>query len=349
MSWWNEAWGNRFRYDIPNASLPDGESLTDYPLHIPLTTEAPAGFWAHVKVDGADIRIVASDDETQLEDCHLEGWDQANSKGHLWVKDTIPEDTGTNTHWVYVYYNNAAAAADWDKSATYNADYGGVYHLDETSGHHLDATANGRDSTAETLEQQGADIGQIDGADEFEPEDGVTIPATSLSVSAGTIVALAKTTADTASAAYVYQHVKSGPTNRIYLFQKSARSFVVRLGSTGDQDTGEDFVLGTVHAVGLTWDGTTGRAYFDGAEVHDWEYVGLTALDPSAYIGNTKVYDHGWEGILDEVRISQVRRSAEWMEFACLSDKGNAGTGGAEETLALPRYPAVVFQNPAIL
>lgn len=119
MSWWNSEWSHRFAYEIPNANLPDGESLVDFPLHIDLTSDAPAEFWSRVQADGDDIRVVDSDDSTQLTGCHLEGWDQGGSLGHLWVKCTLPQDTGSNTYTVYIYYGNAGAVAEWDKEGTY--------------------------------------------------------------------------------------------------------------------------------------------------------------------------------------------------------------------------------------
>ncbi|GAG25494.1 unnamed protein product, partial [marine sediment metagenome] len=195
-SWWDSSWNYRFKYTIINDDLPDTESLPNFPLHIDLNG-APAGFWTHVSSEtGDDIRVLDCNDSDQLEGIHLEGWNYKSKLGHIWVKKTIAQKNGTNTDCAYVYYGNASADAAWDKEGTYDANYVGVWHLDETTGnHHLDATDKSNDSTTETVTQQGADIGRVNGADEFDgSDDYVNVPdkdALDLS-STGTIEVWAK-------------------------------------------------------------------------------------------------------------------------------------------------------------
>lgn len=335
-SWWNTDWTHRFKYTILNDNLPDGESLVDFPLHIDLTNDAPAGFWSHVKSDGSDIRVVDRDG-IQLTGCHLEGWDYANHKGHLWVKKTIAQDTGSNTDFVYVYYGNAGAAADWDKEGTYNTGYKAVWHLDESTGHYLDATANGNDSTAEQVTSQTA-TGRINGCPEFDgAHNYIEVPdSDSLSaLSALTIKALFKRDENTGDRRLVS---KWTPNNQEYRTSIRFSSGKFRVGIYGkEKDTsGTDFTAGVWVDVAVTWDGSNqAKVYKDGAL-----YETLTLSNVPSPTNKTSPFvfgKHGssaseyWDGLIDEVRISDVARSAEWIAFAYLSDKGDAGTAGAEE------------------
>jgi hypothetical protein len=84
-------------------------------------------FWAHVKSDGADIRVVDSDDTTVL-DYYIPEWDYADKQGFILVKvPSLP--LGTKT--LYLYYGNSLAVSAEDPSFCMNveedfSDYGQV-------------------------------------------------------------------------------------------------------------------------------------------------------------------------------------------------------------------------------
>jgi hypothetical protein len=353
MTWWDTDWQHRFIYEIPNENLPDGEELADFPFHIDLGKDAPANFWSHVKSDGSDVRVVDRDG-TQITGCHLEGWDYDNQKGHLWCKKTVAQDTGSNTDWVYVYYGNDEASADWDKEGTYNSAYKMVQHLDEASGQHLDATANGNDSNAVSVTDQDA-VGNIDGADEFDlsnkyiriPDDPEwDLPNGQLTVGC-----------------WMYPHTNT-PGAHMRLVRRPGSSVNCNWGITilassgylngvirlrggdyvGSLLSEEQVAVNEWQYVVLTWDGSNIELFHDGVSKGSDSLSGtIWGQSDPLYIGAGNTTADEFDGLIDEVRISNVARSSEWIAFAYLSDKGEAGTAGEEESQEAPAAQAYAF------
>ena len=65
-------------------------------------------FWAHVKSDGSDIRVVDADDSTVLTYC-VPQWDYANKKGFILVQ--VPTLATNSTKTIYLYYGNSGAVS----------------------------------------------------------------------------------------------------------------------------------------------------------------------------------------------------------------------------------------------
>ncbi|MFA6357516.1 MAG: DUF2341 domain-containing protein, partial [Candidatus Omnitrophota bacterium] len=65
-------------------------------------------FWAHVKSDASDIRVVDSDDTTVLS-YHIPEWDYANKKGFILAKTASLASSAAKT--VYLYYGNSSAVS----------------------------------------------------------------------------------------------------------------------------------------------------------------------------------------------------------------------------------------------
>jgi len=65
-------------------------------------------FWAHVKSDGGDIRVVDADDATVLS-YYVPEWDYANKKGFVLVQ--VPSLAATSTKTIYLYYGNSSAVS----------------------------------------------------------------------------------------------------------------------------------------------------------------------------------------------------------------------------------------------
>ena len=126
--------------------------------------------------NGADIRFVDADNSETLP-YEIEEWKEDDTS-IIWVKvPNIPKDEpGVDSDYIWMYYGNPDASDNQEPENVWSNNYAMVQHLEETSGHHIDSTSNSNDSTSENVTRQGADIGQIDGADEFDGTDSVVIP-----------------------------------------------------------------------------------------------------------------------------------------------------------------------------
>ncbi|NMC35697.1 LamG domain-containing protein [Candidatus Beckwithbacteria bacterium] len=343
FAWWDSSWQYRFKYTIDNSGV--GETLTDFPLHIDLTNDAPAHFWAYVAAGGTDIRVIDENDSTNLSSqAHLEGFDKASSKGHLWVKKTIT--TTGNADFVWVYYGNSGASSafsDTTKQNTYNNNYAGVWHLDETSGTHYDGTTNNKDSTSITITTQGSAIGQINGCDlfggnsdsismgdvlDFERTNPFTFEAWIKNSATHQEPIISKLASSSPNNGFEFGYNASTP-NVLYfaLANNYSTNAIVAYGSKAVND-------GIWHYAVVSYNGSSNGSgvnfYVDGSlgngsvPRNSLSATTLTAYDfkigyrsSTIYSGNSNV---------DEVRVSNIVRSAEWVEFAYKSDGGNGGS-----------------------
>lgn len=232
-----------------------------------------------------------------------------------------------------------------------NSGYAAVYHLDETSGSHMDATSNNNDSVSIDVVQQGTATGQINGADEFDGvNDYVGIDdSVSLSfVSAATIGGWIKLDTDQAGERAIVRKNNQWALE-IFPSDNKIRSLIKTDGVDGwTAANDESFTIdaGTWYYFCFTWDGSILKHYANGAQVGSNKTVTGSIVDNSnaVYIGSQQT--GVWlDGVIDEVRISNVARTTEWVEFAYLSDNGVAGTAGAEEAGRIVLVDAVILET----
>ena len=140
-AWYNTAWTKRRRITIDPAKVSSAASLTNFPVLISLTADANLNSTA--RADGFDILFTGPNGTTKLEYER-----ESYSAGTLvaWVKVPSMVD-----NVIYLYYGNASAADQQNKTAVWDSNYAGVYHLKETTvtaGSVLsDSTANSRNLT----------------------------------------------------------------------------------------------------------------------------------------------------------------------------------------------------------
>ncbi|NMB57007.1 LamG domain-containing protein [Candidatus Beckwithbacteria bacterium] len=345
-AWWDTDWHYRFKYTIDNSGV--GEDLSNFPLHIALTNDTPAGFWTHVNANGYDIRIIDEDDSTNLTSyAHLEGWSSASSKGHLWVKKTVQSSTNDSDEFVWIYYGNSSISSspfsDTTKQNTYNSNYVGVWHLDETSGTHYDATSNNNDSSSVSVLTQGSAIGMIDGADSFNGSSNYISTTASLNWTstnafsfcgwfnfANSTTGYMLATSNTVGSGALISSLSKDS------YESGKVSFIV-----GKQGTGQSHIESSISYQTDQWeyycgvyDGSDNMyLYRNGVLVGSGSYINGSATSNGSgfymmYENNNSNYVNGK---LDDVKIYNNAFSSEWIEYAYKSDGGTGGTGGTEE------------------
>ena len=149
MSWYNTSWQYRKKIiiDHTKVSAPSG-SLLNFPVLVDLSYLG-SDFFTHIKSDGSDIVITASDGITKLKR-ELVSIDTGSGgeTGELWVK-LLSLDATVDTD-IYIYYGNNLASEVNDID-TWNSNYKIVQHLNEDpsgSGAVMkDSTINANDGT----------------------------------------------------------------------------------------------------------------------------------------------------------------------------------------------------------
>lgn len=141
-AWWNDEWN--FRKEITLDLTPAGGDIaataTDVPVLLRLSL-ANFSYFADVKPDGSDFRLIAGDDKTPLK-FHVERFDAANQMAFIWVR--VPQLTGgVATDRIFLYYGNPNAPPAGEPAGTFDPSQALVLHLSEPTGAPIDATAFG--------------------------------------------------------------------------------------------------------------------------------------------------------------------------------------------------------------
>lgn len=144
-AWWQDDWSYRKQIRIDAAALPPELATQQTLLTVPLRLHlGNFDYFADLRADGADLRVIAADDATPLP-FHVEFMDTNAGLAVVWI-GLVP---GAATE-IGLYYGNADAAPAADSAASWGADVLAAYHFSDRMGLPRDATANGHDASAGT-------------------------------------------------------------------------------------------------------------------------------------------------------------------------------------------------------
>lgn len=232
----------------------------------------------------------------------------------------------------YIGYGDTTITTDQsNKTAVWTNGFAGVYHLATTAG--LDSTSNANNGTNNGSTACG---GKIDGATCY-------VNASTQFIDLGAGASLDLTSTFTIEAWAIYNDSSSNHDWRVFskldcpsncvgyeLFHNSSGLFSLQTGngtSSGGNEGGGLNTLsistpatqGTTYYVATTFNGTANASiYLNGAL--DTALTNFTTTGSSstthAFIGQYAGGGHSWEGTIDEVRISNVVRSATWISTA---------------------------------
>jgi uncharacterized delta-60 repeat protein len=312
--------------------------LHDFPVVIRSTDQNNPVF-QNAKADGKDILFMLPD-HTKL--AHEVESYKTGSAAELvaWVK--IPVFSSTADAEINMYYGNADADQG-NREAVWDSSYVMVQHLSETTGQHLDSTINNNDSCENindcksnpgiNVSSQGQTVtAKIGGADEFIQDSYVTIPDRGVD----STIDLSGNGPVTYSA-WVYAR-SSGESGSGGIFSKGGGAAGVYGYKFNFEDTDNGGNCGP-NQLGPTRAGRWNGPCSEALSLNTWVYVtyvfnppsshsiyfnDLTAVsspsDAAAGAADTSVsfkigeyFGSSWDGFIDEVRISNTARSAEWI------------------------------------
>lgn len=171
--WWNDGWRYRKILTFNNAGR--SENLQNFPVLIKLTS---ANFdFSKTQSGGQDIRFIDSDNNTQLP-YEIELWDSSAKTAVIWVK--VPQiDSNSASDFIYVYYGNNSASDSQTASSVWDSNFEDVWHLKEsgngTNGEYKDSTSNANHGQGGAGTSTKVPIltssGKIDGALAFDGTD----------------------------------------------------------------------------------------------------------------------------------------------------------------------------------
>jgi hypothetical protein len=326
---------------IQESQIPDGASLVDFPVLLKMTdlslrSSANGG---HVENNnGYDILVYQSPCDSPL-DYQLEYYDPVTGEINIWVR--LPLLSTTADTRIYLYYGNPAVIADGSSTNTWQSSYSAIWHLSNNptlaAPSILDATANVHHGTAHgSLPASSLVAGKIGRALRFdESNDYVRIPDFLYGQELTMSFWFNASEVNGTTYQYVFSHGGWGLQNSLNVYigednitipaeipNRSMIKTVFRdMNDANNFDTlnaGNSFIDGNWHYYTMRIQDHGGAyIYIDGNVVAVYSVWGANVFDPvtDLFLGGREDLNPGrfYGGLLDEVRISSVWRSSNWI------------------------------------
>ena len=313
-AWWNGDWSGRKAITLNTAA--DGAETREGLANVPILVRLHTGNFDFLaaKPDGSDLRIIDGDDKTPLR-FHLDKFDSTNQLALVWVQ--VPKlQPGSKTQKIWLYYGNEEAPAAGDAKGSYDTSQIGVWHFEESAGAPQDSTGYANHAR----EFAGKHVpGAIGGAVGFDGETTLAIPASS-SLKVGPAAGFT-------FSAWVRV---SQPGQNSVLFSRVDGNKSVVLGLQQGKlvasldDGGVN--LASAPPVDLPADGWFHVALSVGEEtalyVNGQKVAGSPARSPE--MNGELLVGRGFHGEMDELELSNVARSADWIKVAALGQGADA-------------------------
>lgn len=301
-----------------------GADQTDFPLLVYIDADGDIG---DSNADGYDIRFTEDDGSTLLK-YERESWSGGGGgavTANIWVKTAVTT-VGTGATDIYVYYRDTDTADGEDATNVWDANFVAVWHLNtddftDSTGTH-NATNQGSDNIA----------GKIAGGKDFveSSTDYIEVPIHADFRCAQPTVEYWTKPGDTANYYEATFSIGKDTNDRWVLQFFNTQDYTTiwnDINNSGVRYTSsKDIIDGNWHYVAVTITTATGSIiYVDGASTLSSgtaaAKLGFDALpsDSTIYIGAATASAGGpenyFDGIIDEVRFSNIPRSLEWQKF----------------------------------
>jgi len=322
----DEGWQYRKKITIDHNKVED--NLECFPVLISITD---SDLKDKVQVDGDDILFMDDAGVANKMYHEIENYDSASGEIICWTK---VDDIKANEDTIfYLYYGNPSSGDQQSSDKVWDLDYEIVYHIKENEGNHKDSTSNNYDGVPDVV-QQGENIGKIDGADEFTGQtsgsDKINPPDDPLhnEIHHYTIELWYK--ADNIAGTHQVLFEEGGQTNGVNIYVDNGKIWV---GAYSDYITNKWLSLDTTnnewHYVVLIFDeddflkvfhdGKINSSNVNGYIYQHQDRAGIGALQEDTvfhdYIedSDSSNWQYGFDGIIDEFRISNTCRSISWI------------------------------------
>ena len=347
--WWNFSFSYRKEIIIDHTKV--AANLTNFPVLLNLS--ADASLVAHAQSDGDDIVFMNYASGTKLNH-EIELYNSSTGQLIVWVN--VPYLSRTQDTVLYLYYGNDACGNQENSAETWGSHYRMVQHLSETTGIHDDSTMYGNDGTYYGITQNA--VGIIDGADQFVGNLGATGGDyvdcgndTSLNINdAITVSAWIKPDDQTQ-----WNHICTKgngdwgvDANRVYQLSievNESIDFIINSNQTsGKAMTSQPVPIGSWSYVVGTYDCNAVRVYINGVEhavrspftpqiQNNAVHLRIAARVADAL--NVGPASYTFDGVIDEVRVSDSALSAAWIatEYNNQQSPTSFSTIGNEEAL----------------
>jgi hypothetical protein len=277
--------------------------------------------------NGYDIIFTSDAAGTQKLNHEIEFYNGSTGQFIAWVQ--VPKVSHNTDTVIYLFYGNSGITTSQEnKTGVWDSNYRGVWHL--PNGTILtanDSTAHA--NNASSLNSATATLGKIDGASSLgaQTSAAISVPdASSLDITGTsmTLSAWINPAANTQSqfARIVAKEVaKNADPYVVYALYRAANSPQVIFQLSGGTPKSGALASGATLTAGVwtyvvgTYDGSNVRLYANGTQIASASTsisIG-TSTRPLGIGYDTEYAQEGFVGTIDEVRISSIARSSDWI------------------------------------
>ncbi len=320
--WFDSAWSSRRRVRFSNGT--QATNLSGFPVLLRLTSATID--YAKTQSAGQDLRFVDAAGGAPLPH-QIEVWDESGTS-LVWVRVPVI-DAASSTDSILMYYGNPSAPDGQNPTGVWDSSFAGVWHMSSTN----DSTANANTGVNNGT---GAATGKIGGARSFDGVSWIQVASSPSLALAGNItleawIQIADPGRNVAARILDKKTNFDGPTG-YELEYHAANDFVTALGSGGDWGRAAGVDLDTQwHLVSAAITGATVQFFVDGVDrTSDPSISPVAGGSLALNIGRNPVGAY-FLGNIDELRISNVARSADWMRAQYLSMNGSFASIQPEE------------------
>lgn len=300
--------GSLFLNTTPDgANLPDGTSIEGFPVLVRLHREFFK--FADAKADGSDIRFSTAGAPLAYQ---IEQWDAESGMASIWVR--VPKIEGNARHELKMYWGKPDAASESDGKAVFNDSNGylSVFHMGESLADEVGSVEANNVGTTDT-------VGVIGPSRRLAGQQGIFCgeKIESFPVGSSPHSTEAWLRAVKPNGRVVGWGNEQGQGKVVMEFQSPPH---IRMdcyfSGANVESTGRLPMQEWVHIMHTCEKGDS-RIYVNGELSNEHK----TADAPLAIKSPARLYIGGWYsnydfvGDLDEVRISKVTRSAEWVKL----------------------------------
>lgn len=349
--WWDTAWSNRRRLVFDNSA--QGQSLDDFPVMVKLISGRID--YGVMQSGGEDIRFLDSDRSTLSHE--IEMWNESG-ESIVWVK--VPQiDAGSSSDYMWMYYGNDTIADGQGVQGVWDDSYMLVWHMhDQPLGGADDISESSQNlglpdtglGTSQGMVSGNRTIGSVgygmsfNGSTQsivpYSPDPGFFHDAFS-----NKMVTVWLKPANTSRTQTIFE--EGGSTNGLYLGidpdgANPDKVRVVSQNSNSIIEVSSDAIdtVGYHYVVGAFSSSATLTLYVDDLFSNSIStvYTSISAHSGEPGLGYTPDSDAAetssgsyFEGVIDELRISNAVRSADWIAAQYLSMSDSFISFGAEE------------------
>jgi hypothetical protein len=303
------------------------EDLINFPIRIFINNDEDIG--KYTKFNGDDIRFTSNNGKTELK-YEIEDFVINNGLaiGNFWVK--IPFISSLEDTIIYIYYGNFAANKSENSINVWDNNYLMVLHMNDNNITIIDSTLYERNGTKKNVNEPNKVDAKIGKGQEFDGiDDYIEIP-TNFNIFDGTV--------PFSISFWFYMNNNDQDSNFIIGFLGERNIFIELLSNNRlrlrinpdngwfDIFTTNSLYIQTWYFIYITYNNTIGYSLYINDELYDTNSNtnGIGERNAASWIGGwIQSNDRYFDGIIDEIRVSNITRTSSWIKTSYHSENND--------------------------